>query len=280
MDPDRWEFANEGFLRGQRHLLKNIKRRKSLQPQAASSLKQSLDPCVEVGIFGLDQEVDRLKRDKQVLMMELVNLRQQQQTSRSCLRHLERRLQITEQKQRQMMNFLARAMKNPEFVHQLVQQKDWRKGLEKAINNKRSRPIDQGQYNDHMSNATDIAGDIDEEGIDASLVKAEPENLGDVSEFGVDEIETLAAADAQVLSRTGQRDANVDQEDHKGEMEEEEQEDIQEAGRVGKELDEGFWEGLLREANVEEIRFLGTGGEREEYVHSAQQLGYLGWSPK
>lgn len=63
MDPDKWEFAHEGFLRGQKHLLKLIRRRKTAQPNAS---QQPLDPCVEVGRFGLDGEVDRLQRDKQV----------------------------------------------------------------------------------------------------------------------------------------------------------------------------------------------------------------------
>ncbi|OWM87810.1 heat stress transcription factor A-6b [Punica granatum] len=275
VDPERWEFANEGFLRGQRHLLKNIRRRKSLQPQAASS-QQSLDPCVEVGIFGLDQEVDRLNRDKQVLMIELIKLRQQQQTSRAYLQQMERRLHRTEQKHRQMMSFLARAMKNPEFMQQLVQQKDRRKELEEAINKKRRRPIDQGQYSDSICNAIDLADD-DEEGINPTLIKVEPENLGDVSEFGLDEIDTLAI-DVQGVGGTSQRDINVE-ENYLGELIEEEHEHHQE-GRVDKEFDDGFWEGLLNEGN-EELGLLGIEGEDEEDVNVlAEQLGYLASSPK
>ncbi|KAE8712184.1 Kinase family protein isoform 1 [Hibiscus syriacus] len=84
VDPDSWEFANEGFLRGQKHLLKTISRRKpayvqsSLQPQVQSS---SVGTCIEVGKFGLEEEVERLKIDKNVLMQELVSLRQQQQAT-------------------------------------------------------------------------------------------------------------------------------------------------------------------------------------------------------
>ncbi|XP_022746200.1 heat stress transcription factor A-1e-like [Durio zibethinus] len=127
IDPDRWEFANEGFLRGQKHLLKTISRRKPAnvhnneQPQAQRS---SQGACVEVGKFGLEEEVERLKRDKNVLMQELVRLRQLQQATDNQLQTVGQRVQVMEQRQQQMMSFLAKAMQNPGILSQLVQQQN------------------------------------------------------------------------------------------------------------------------------------------------------------
>ncbi|KAK6936531.1 Heat shock factor (HSF)-type, DNA-binding [Dillenia turbinata] len=128
VDPDRWEFANEGFLRGQKHLLKTIRRRKpaNVQPQPQQPQVQSttIAACVEVGKFGLEEEVERLKRDKNVLMQELVRLRQQQQATDHQLQTVGQRIQLMEQRQQQMMSFLAKAMQSPGFLAQLVQQQN------------------------------------------------------------------------------------------------------------------------------------------------------------
>ncbi|CAN4076060.1 unnamed protein product [Withania somnifera] len=127
VDPDRWEFANEGFLRGQKHLLKTISRRKPAHGHAQQQQQphgQNASACVEVGKFGLEEEVERLKRDKNVLMQELVRLRQQQQTTDNQLQGMVQRLQGMEQRQQQMMSFLAKAVNSPGFLAQFVQQKN------------------------------------------------------------------------------------------------------------------------------------------------------------
>lgn len=126
VDPDRWEFANEGFLRGQKHLLKRITRRKPAHGQGHQQQQQAqvqnVGACVEVGKFGLEEEVERLKRDKNVLMQELVRLRQQQQATDGQLQTMVQRLQGMEQRQQQMMSFLAKAVQSPGFLAQFVQQ--------------------------------------------------------------------------------------------------------------------------------------------------------------
>ncbi|OAY55693.1 heat stress transcription factor A-6b [Manihot esculenta] len=252
VDPDRWEFANEGFLRGQKHLLKNIRRRKNLHPQVS---QHCLDPCVEVGRFGLDGEVDRLRRDKEVLMMELVKLRQQQQNTKCYLKLMEYRLKRTETKQQQMMGFLAKAMRNPNFMQQLVQQRDMRKELEEAISKKRRLPIDQGPSNVQV-------GEFSHGEVLETFVKIEPQELGDLSEFEVSELDALAMT-MQGVSGSQQ---NMEEEC----LERHEPED--------KDLDEGFWDDLLNEDTVEEMDILG--GDVEDIDALVEQLGYLGSSPK
>lgn len=139
VDPDRWEFACEGFLRGQKHLLKTIKRRR---PPNHPPAQQALNAYPEVGEFGLEREIDWLKRDRQLLMQELIKLRVKQQNTRAHLKAMEQRLRLTEQKQQQMMAFLARLMQNPSLLQQLVDQKERMKGIEEALSRKRRRPID------------------------------------------------------------------------------------------------------------------------------------------
>ncbi|XP_022771156.1 heat stress transcription factor A-2d-like [Durio zibethinus] len=257
IDPDKWEFANEGFLRGQKHIMKSIRRRKttSLPPPS----QEALGPCVEVGRFGLDGEVDRLRRDKQVLMMELVKLRQQQQNTRINLQAMEEKLKGTEKKQQQMMSFLARAMQNPAFIQQLMQQNEKRKELEEAMSKKRRRPIDQ------RPDGVD-AGESSRGSEQTNPVKTKPLAFGDYG-YQVTELEALA------LEMQGCGRARREQEEAQYEPEHRESHD--------KELDEGFWEELLNDRFEGELDILGTeGGEDEDENVLAERLGYLGSSPK
>ncbi|KAL4592455.1 hypothetical protein LXL04_005450 [Taraxacum kok-saghyz] len=149
VDPDKWEFANEGFLRGQKHLLKTIIRRKPAslhnhnhQPPTTQASSVS---CVEVGNFGLEEEVEWLKRDKNVLMQELVRLRQQQQSTDNQMQSMAQRLQGMEQRQQQMMSFLAKAVNSPGFLANFVQQNESAKLITEENNKKRRIKKDDGQ---------------------------------------------------------------------------------------------------------------------------------------
>ncbi|RWR73648.1 heat shock factor protein HSF30 [Cinnamomum micranthum f. kanehirae] len=136
VDPDRWEFANELFLGGQKHLLRNIKRRRHV---SQNMQQQEMAACVELGQFGLEGELDQLRRDRNVLMVEIVKLRQQQQTSQAQLVAMEERWLGTERKQQRMMAFLVRALKNPTFVQRLIQRRKRQRELG-GIGRKRRLP--------------------------------------------------------------------------------------------------------------------------------------------
>ena len=215
MDPDRWEFASEGFLRGQKHLLKTIKRRRP-PSHPPPPQHESLTPYLEVGQFGLDGETEKLKRDKNILIAELAKLRQEQQNTRAHLKAMEERLQGTEQRQQHMMAFLARVMRNPDFLQQLAQQKDKRRELEEAISKKRRWPIEHGPHCDVETSGAQI--------------KTLAQKVSELFGYEAPELESLA------LEMQGFRN-----EERKEQQEE-----------VDVELNDEFWKELLNEGIVEE----------------------------
>lgn len=75
-----------------------------------------------------------------------MKLRQQQQSTKTYLQTMENRLKKTETKQQLMMNFLARAIQNPDFIQHLIHHKHSHRELHEAINRKRRRHIDQGPF--------------------------------------------------------------------------------------------------------------------------------------
>lgn len=114
VDTDRWEFANEAFLRGNKHLLKNIQRRRPTQSQQASPETAALSP--ELGT-----EVERLRRERSALMQEVVELQHQQRGTARLVDGVNRRLRSAEQKQKQMVSFFSKMVQKPDFVAKLKQ---------------------------------------------------------------------------------------------------------------------------------------------------------------
>lgn len=132
IDTDRWEFSNDQFIKGQKHLLKNICRRKQSPNQVQRKSSQQEDKGVEVVEEDVNsklwEEVECLKTDKNALAQELVKLRQHQQTSQSKLVVLKEQLKGMEKNQQQMLSFIVMAMQSPGFLVQLLQPKEhnWR----------------------------------------------------------------------------------------------------------------------------------------------------------
>ncbi|KAL9389703.1 hypothetical protein Peur_018308 [Populus x canadensis] len=132
IDTDQWEFANDGFIRGQKHLLKNICRRKNSQGtdnrKSVQQQDNSIEHCENVENVGLWKEVESLKTGRNAVTQELVKLRQHQETADNKLLLLRDRLQGMEKNQQQMLSFLVMAMQSPGFLAQLLNKKEnnWR----------------------------------------------------------------------------------------------------------------------------------------------------------
>ncbi|KAI7754188.1 hypothetical protein M8C21_012606, partial [Ambrosia artemisiifolia] len=112
IDPDKWEFANRSFLRGQRHLLKNIQRRKSNQSSSSSSVLANQ----EVNNMLIEAEIERLHKEKTEMMQQIIELKTGNIETHQHMESVNQKLEAAEEKQKQMVSFLAQVFENPTFV--------------------------------------------------------------------------------------------------------------------------------------------------------------------
>ncbi|XP_027769243.1 heat stress transcription factor A-5 isoform X2 [Solanum pennellii] len=116
IDPERWEFANEEFLKDQKHLLKNIHRRKPIHSHSHPP-GSTVDP--ERAAF--EEEIDKLTREKSGLEANVSRFRQQQSAAKLQLEELTGRVGSIEQRQESLLIFVEKAIQNPDFVERLAQ---------------------------------------------------------------------------------------------------------------------------------------------------------------
>ncbi|CAK9326714.1 unnamed protein product [Citrullus colocynthis] len=169
IDSDKWEFANEGFQGGKKHLLKNIKRKNRYNN---SSKKQHLGLSVTTTFEDLTKpvlvqtELETLKTDNNILRVELSKFKDQQQDSQNQLTVVEERIRRAESKHQQMFFFLAKMSRNPAFCRHLVQKRMLRK---KKLNNvdefgnKRRLLVIGHQNNLDVSRDVDRENQVEEE---------------------------------------------------------------------------------------------------------------------
>ncbi|CAA2976633.1 heat stress transcription factor A-2-like [Olea europaea subsp. europaea] len=122
---DRWEFANEGFQQGKKHLLNHITRRQKnpqIMPQYGAA-----QSWLSVTKNGAEAEIEKLRTDQNVLKAEISKLRQQQGNMEHYLAAIKDRLQDTEMKQKHTVVFTMKALKNPGILQNFIEKEKKKK---------------------------------------------------------------------------------------------------------------------------------------------------------
>lgn len=115
---DRYEFGVEAFERNKPELLTKLKRHDAPRTKRSNPVKkggktdaslalQSAQESLELGAYGgLASEVEQLKRDRLLLLKEVMRLRETQHAQRDEVTRLTNRLEATENFQTQMRHFV------------------------------------------------------------------------------------------------------------------------------------------------------------------------------
>ncbi|GLU22811.1 hypothetical protein SLE2022_388580 [Rubroshorea leprosula] len=113
VDPEQWEFANEDFIRGKPDLLKNIHRRKPVHSHSMQNLHGQVAPLTESERQRLNDDIKRLKNEKDYLDLELKEHEQEQKGFELQMQHLKERLQKMECRQQMMVSMVAEVLQKP-----------------------------------------------------------------------------------------------------------------------------------------------------------------------
>ncbi|KAL1328650.1 hypothetical protein AAHE18_13G387900 [Arachis hypogaea] len=114
--PERWEFANDDFIKDQKHLLKNIHRRKPIH-----SHSHPPGSVVDPERAAFEEEIEKLNREKSSIESNIFSFKQHQSTAKIHLEDFQQRLDGMEKRQKHLLNIFEKALQNPTFVEHLSQ---------------------------------------------------------------------------------------------------------------------------------------------------------------
>ncbi|KAL0301398.1 UNVERIFIED_CONTAM: Heat stress transcription factor A-4b [Sesamum radiatum] len=118
VDPDQWEFANEEFIRGQRHLLKNIHRRKPIHSHSGQG---NPVPLTDSEREEFEKQIEKLKQEKLLLQSEVDRYEQENRGYEYQLRSLGQLLQNIDHRQRKLMVTLAQLLQKPGYTSSIME---------------------------------------------------------------------------------------------------------------------------------------------------------------
>ncbi|XP_009352719.1 LOW QUALITY PROTEIN: heat stress transcription factor A-4c [Pyrus x bretschneideri] len=124
IDPEQWEFANDDFIRGQPHIMKNIRRRKPVHSHSLQNLQvQGQGTSLsEAERQSMKVEIERLKHEKERLGVEVQRHEQERHGLELQMQFLMDRLQDMEKQQQTMAAFVARVLQKPGIASNPVPQ--------------------------------------------------------------------------------------------------------------------------------------------------------------
>ncbi|KAK7377647.1 hypothetical protein VNO80_03076 [Phaseolus coccineus] len=137
--PERCEFANEDFLKDQKHLLKNIHRRKHIHSHSLSQ------PVLDSGRSAFEEQIEKLSQDKTTIQSNIFRFKQLHSAANTHLEDLRLRLAGMEERQQNLLTFFQKALHNPTLVQQITRKIESMDLL--AYNKKRRLPP---QLHDHQ----------------------------------------------------------------------------------------------------------------------------------
>ena len=83
-----------------------------------------IGPSTRGGKSGLEDEIGKLKKERSMLLQEVVELQQQHKGTAQHVITVNQRLRSAEQRQKQMITFLSKLLRNPELLFHLKKKKE------------------------------------------------------------------------------------------------------------------------------------------------------------